>query len=360
MNKTTSIPIVRSTEMSTKGETDTIRIPAGMMNKAGLEVGDRLRVGADKIFFVAAALPGDNDKSTAFVSVIHEELVTASAKDITPLEVDVLTIGCDPEFVLLNKTTGAVVNADHVFGGKGPLGSDAGLGEIRPAPHLDPARVVENIRELMSAAKERTDSLAIGCSCYKGWTVGFHIHFGFPKSLLLQAAENSREFIDNSIAALDYLVGIPAMLRDTSDGRRGNGVYGKPGDFRISENTLEYRVPGGYHLRSPRYTAEMLTAAYCVIEDIVGRGHLISKHWSDMSRFFSGEHFSEVYNTPDKKNICRLLTNEDRTEAQKEIPKIKDIFASTIYGYGKNSQRIDSFLSCDSRESPFIFDNWLT
>lgn len=360
MIMTTSLPVVENKIMQLRKETDTIRIPSRLMNYVGVEIGDKLLLDDGRILLVGKAFLQDEKKATAFVSKVDPALIINEATKITPLAPDTMTIGCDPEFILLDKRTGEVVHADAIFSGKGPLGCDAGLAEIRPAPQLSPVDVVENIRELLSTAKQQTNLLPIACSSYKGWMVGFHIHFGFPKALLLQAAEHSREFIENTILVLDYLVGIPAMLRDTSDSRRAlPGEYGKPGDYKISENTLEYRVPGGFHLRCPRYALELMTAAYIVVEDVIGRGQLLNKYWSDTSSFFSREDFSNVYNIPNKKTIIKILTSKNKELAKKEIHNVKEVYKKIIYGYNRNKYIVDSFVEADSIASPFVFENWL-
>jgi len=356
---TMNIPIVGHETMRLLGETDTVRIPDRLMDLIGVEAGDTLRLANGQILFAAKAFPKDAGEATAFVSKVEHELSIGNML-ATTLSPNTMTIGCDPEFILLDKASGEVVDANEVFIGKGPLGCDAGLAEIRPAPCLDPAGVVKNIRKLLYTAQMQTRHLPIACSSYKGWMAGFHIHFGFPKALLLQAAEHSREFIENAILVLDYLVGIPAMLRDNSDSRRTSCVaYGRPGDYRISENTLEYRVPGGFHLRCPRYSLELMTAAYIVMEDIIGRARLASKYWSDMSKFFSEEHFSEVYNTPDRKTIADIMVSENRTAAVEEVERIRTTFENSLYGYSQSKHLVDSFLSADSAVGPFVFDNWL-
>lgn len=355
------IPVVENNKMKIRGEYDTIRMPKRLMELIGVVIGDTVRVEDGSLLFVAAPFSADSKSTVASVASTKNS-TSVNTLSVKPMAPNMISIGCDPEFILMDNKTGAVINADKVFRGYGPLGSDAGLAELRPSPHTCPLNVVHNIRALLEDASRKTTCIPIACSAYKGWVTGFHIHFGLPKALLLFAADKAQEFIENIILTLDYLVGIPSMLKDTTNDRRlSMGTYGKPGDYRVSENTLEYRVPGGFHLRSPELTLELLTSAYAVVEDIVGRGQLVTKYWSDMSSFFSEEHFSEVYHIPNKTRVKRALSLEDKGFAREELSRIEEIYSSIIYGYDRDEKEIKSFTTAseENKCSPFIFDNWL-
>jgi len=327
-------------------EDQLIRVPKLLREKLDIETGFFLRLKGSagtlllqtSIAYKADAL---NDNTVAYVSSSTFNLL--SAQHSIKLElVNDITIGCDPEFHLLDSATGFNVSARHFFSNYGELGNDCGLAEIRPRPSTKPKEVVNNISILLQQAhKKLVDSNAMrkysivmaAASHMNGMSAGFHIHFGLPKQLLTITSKHWRDVI---VDVLDYYVGVSAVLPEGNDDyiRRSTRFsrYGKPGDYRWDRTTLEYRVPGGHLLRHPILTHGILSIAKIVIQDVLSRLSKISKQFSeDINVDYQMLH--ALYPTlPTKEIIANAITSEDINEAVKHFkPIVKSV--SKMFGY---------------------------
>ena len=268
-----------------------------------------------------------------------------------------MMIGCDPEFILVSKDNN-IIDASSIFPAYGKLGSDGILGEIRPEPSSNVNVLINNMKNLIRQIKNKTEHFPIGMSSYKGYVSGFHIHFQFPEEIIKYCMKNSAEVMKDIVQVLDYYIGIPAMLFDESDARRlGQSCYGKPGDFRVSNFTMEYRVPGGIFLRHPRYVARLLSTAHCVMKNILGKLLVKTNGWSlgiEDSNFVS--HF---YKTPDKNVVRNALLSPDRGPASLLLNTCKYGFLSKMYIEKEEEECISEFLNVSKMEcSEILTDNW--
>ena len=122
---------------------------------------------------------------------------------------------------------------------------------------------------------------------------------------------------------MDYFVGLPAMLlEDTNIRRLGDGFYGRPGDYRVSAKTIEYRTPGGFHLRHPKYAAGIMGLALCVGNEVLNEYRDLSNNWRTLDRVNSFEHISRRFNLPPKREIRWALLEPSKQEAVKQLPNI--------------------------------------
>lgn len=200
-------------------------------------------------------------------------------KKPTPLQVDkTLTLGADPEFVLI-QADGGVRHACNVIRGgtSAKFGIDGGsvAVEIRPTPSKDPAKVVESIQNtLKDGARRYPGSLqfkwhAGGSSIHP---IGGHIHFGtnyLGDDYYCDSDQEAR-----LVRALDRFLAIPLLaVEDKSEARsrRGNTSYGQLTDWRTQDWGCEYRTPGSW-ITSPAVSLAALSLAKVVAcESISGR-----------------------------------------------------------------------------------------
>lgn len=258
----------------------------------------------------------------AFVSEFSPVL-TSKSSDVY-IEPHELTIGCDPELFLINKTTKRLALAHNILSKEGQLGSDGDLAELRPDYALSPEQLMINIRELITSIPSKVPlSLFPFASSWHAYRCcGFHVHLGLPIELLSFAADKTDALLKNIVAALDYFVGIPAAALDPDNKRRFNNEYGRPGDYRLSMRTLEYRTPGGFHLRSPLYTRSLLFSAFGVVERIIHDAEKESFGWKDTSKITDFSYFMEKYKLPPKKVIKSMFLTKDKEELKDVSIKI--------------------------------------
>lgn len=358
-----------SSLMTKQGESDTIRLSPKQRADLKIKLGRRLSLTAntgEKFSLVTQdSYIGDAafGEEVAFVTQDVLDRVTGSLTN--PLRV---TLGCDPEFVFLDAKKN-VLPANYWLPVSGVIGSDGPLAELRPMPEEHEDGVVDNLRKLIKTLPILMDVkfgstnliLPQGHSCWQNYAIGFHIHLGAPRELLTFAAPNTKEFMESFITVMDYFVGIPAMLLEDSNVRRlGNGTYGKAGDYRVSSKTIEYRTPGGFHLRHPEYAAGIMGLALCLGEEVLNGWRDMSNGWRDLDKFSAFEHFREKYNLPKKREIKWALTEPTKREAVKHLPNMI-----------RQLQRLDSFsahkksicnyfnlIANNTQYSPNLLENW--
>jgi hypothetical protein len=190
-----------------------------------------------------------------------------SAQDVDKI----LTLGADPEFVLV-QGGGSLKHASSVIRGglAAKFGVDGGsvAVEIRPSPSTDPAKVVESIQDTLKAgAKKYPESLL-----YKwhagGNTVhpiGGHIHFG--TMALNEDSWSNMQPEESALAkALDRFLAIPLLaIEDKGEARsrRVQSHYGQLSDWRAQNWGCEYRTPGSW-ITSPAVSLAVLSLAKVV------------------------------------------------------------------------------------------------
>lgn len=211
-----------------------------------------------------------------------------------------LTLGSDPEFLIIDKTTGKYVSSlDYIPGDKNEPVELTELGEgytiqkdnvlaefcvpyttnaedlynnIMKAVEFTNNNILPKELELVATTggtfyySELDNEYAktFGCSpSYNAWNysinvpkslnstyrgAGFHIHIG----------HNGDE--DQSVSlikALDLFVGLPSVLIDSDKIRRKQ--YGTAGEFRLTDFGCEYRVLGSFILSKKEYYDEIMS-----------------------------------------------------------------------------------------------------
>ena len=382
-----------------------IRIPDHLRKALDLRVGETLYLKTvddeSLVLTVYPALGKDEwyDSESAFVVKRVFDRVNLESKKKIESSLKLIeggvSLGCDPEFVIVDRNIGKAFPANSIIGGgaNAKIGSDHGLVEIRPDPAMDEHKLIENMRLLLIGARTKLDSLLEGAalrgnkSFYAGkdltfegrssilsykeklWFCGFHLHFGLhPRLRIGKKNTNYRgviAFLASTIMALDYFVAIPAIIpEDSNDSiRRTNGEYGQPGDFKHNKFfTLEYRVPGGHHMRSPMLSKGLIAIGALVVEDIMTKAQEITNGFTRLSKLSSYAKMRELYpQLPDYKVLKLALTTKDVNIAkdlyQGLVPQLEHMVK-----YEERKEAIAPFVeyisSGSHNISANIEDNW--
>jgi hypothetical protein len=382
-----------------------IRIPDHLRRTLSLEVGQTLYLktidDGNLVLTVYPALGKDEwyDNESAFVvkrvfDRINLENKKKTESNLKPIEGGV-SLGCDPEFLIVDRAVGKAIPSNSIIGGgtHSKIGSDHGLVEIRPDPAMDEETLVENMKFLLTGARTKLDTILEGAalrgnkSWYAGkdltfegrsaiksykdklWFCGFHLHFGLhPKLRIRKKNTNYRAvlaFLASTVMVLDYFVAIPAIIPegDSDSVRRVTSEFGNPGDFKHNKFfTLEYRVPGGHHMRSPMLARGLIGLGGLVVEDVMTKAQEITKGFTRLSKLSSYTKMRELYpQLPDYKVLKLALTAKDVSIAkdlyQGLVPQLEHLVS-----YEKRKGAIAPFVeyisSGDYNISANIEDNW--
>lgn len=359
-----NLELMVSQGMSRSGESDCIRMSKELMLSLGVVEGKKLSLttysGASISLRVCAM------ETVGSISYVTQTVLDSITGDTShPLEV---TLGCDPEFVFLNSKNN-MVPTNTWLPASGSIGSDGPLAELRPLPAYHESGVVENLRSLIKAlplliyAKFGNQSALSpqAHSCWENQAMGFHIHVSAPIELLTFAAPTTKVFLESFITALDYFVGVPAMLlEDTNVRRLGGGMYGNPGDYRVGPKTIEYRTPGGFHLRHPSYAAGIMGLALCVSEELLNEYRNLTNGWRSLNKYSSFEHIKKRYNLPNKSEIRGSLLEPTKKDAVEQLPNMLKQLKSfnSFTAHDKAITTYFKLLASNTQFSPNILDNW--
>jgi hypothetical protein len=275
-----------------------------------------------------------------------------------------VTLGTDPEFFIVKD--GNILNPSKYFNKHDMCGHDGMLAELRPLPSLNSTKVAENIKALLMQAKNKINQMEpkanlLAYSHYKGTTAGFHLHYGIPQALLGKQHIN-KLLIGLLVRVMDYYVAIPSIIPEghSDSGRRCAPLlsYGKIGDYRIDERTLEYRVPGGNLLRHPILTNGLLALGATVIEDALSRFAISTENFNSKV-VLTYENLKDIYSDiPDPSELYQIVCVPSIDPAKKHINFIMDDVRSMV-SYGKRKNIIEEFFShLETQFSNNLSDNW--
>lgn len=175
-----------------------------------------------------------------------------------------LMVGADPEFVVRDPITGAIVDysgLESFSNSFGALGTDAGpCAEIRPSPG-SPRQVTENIGALLrQALKGRYADKILLAGGGRDWSysTGGHIHFNVH-----WRGEDEKNRI---LKLLDRYIGIPMKLLPGGP-RNGNqnAGYSVLSAYDSKSYGFEYRTPPSW-LTDPRLTEAVLSVGYLIAD----------------------------------------------------------------------------------------------
>jgi len=363
-----------------------IRLPAALRNDSNVKIGSFLYLKSKKsnnliplqiaVSYAVDAIKSDDcgyvSRDTYGQLLIKKEHVNSSVKPA-----DDVLIGADPEFFLVDRSTGGNISANHFFHHYGDVGSDCGLAELRPRPSFDEYELVSNLNVLLNKAythlsnrtlfKNREVDM-IAASMLNGAAAGFHVHFGLPSVLLTGTAE-CHQMLRRMVDVLDYYVGIPSILPEGSEDFRRRSdkysKYGKPGDYRSDNLTMEYRVPGGHLLRHPVLSKGLFAISIVVMKDILSRFKIYSNNYKDIFRLKDYSNLIDMYpKLPGRSEVYKAVVSNDTKKAILHTVSImKDI--SKMIGYRERSKSITdyfdyilTYLEYDKKVNGNIEENW--
>ena len=282
--------------------------------------------------------------------------------------------------MLIDRTTTNVVNASFFFNKWGETGYDGLMLELRPHHSTREDVVVNNLWNLIQRSRGIIDKriakggwnkfygytgnplMITAVSAYRQLTVGFHLHYGLPKELLGWP----KRFIANQIVkVMDYYVGIPAIVpeQDVDVHRRTVPymAYGKPGDYRIDNRTLEYRVAGGSLMRAPILARGIMALGAVVMEDITSRIRHATDGFVDLDVMTTDEDIRKIYpKLPAAMTIFSTICSPSIAPAERMLVTIrKDV--EKMVGYRRRASSIDAYFDAIENHvnfSPDVEENW--
>lgn len=350
-----------SKKMSSLGENNIVRLAKRLSDELGYFPGDKIDVrGRQGTITLSVELSYVEDiiedDGCGFISFeTYDKILSESPKKIT--------VGCDPEFVLLDKR-GKMIHANSILSYHGRLGSDGELGELRPAPAENEYQLVENLRELIVGLKEKCDKYGLDAqahSYFRRFLLGFHIHIDMPDEVLYFVSEKTEGFLKNMAFVMDYLVGVPSMLIEDNSARRLTKLYGNPSDKRLSARTLEYRTLGGSHLRHPDYAAGIAGLSLCVCKDFLSRAKNDSHGWRNFKEVSKINYVRELYSIPEKQKVIGLFGEKRKNNSIAHLVPIAETLES-LSTFKEHSRSIRHFLKLileNKQYPPNIIQNWL-
>ena len=173
-------------------------------------------------------------------------------------------LGADPELgIAIN---GRIVRASSLVqtwrSGRNEFGLDGctSVAEIRPAPAIEPADVVANIKRCLEIGathlwptqprlRFKAGSMAAN------WPIGGHIHVGCGSITECRSLQGPLSLVFDA-----FLAPITLLLEDPREAvrRRTHGGYGRLGDHREQNWGMEYRTPGSW-ITSPAIAMGILS-----------------------------------------------------------------------------------------------------
>jgi len=283
--------------------------------------------------------------------------------------VDTITMGCDPEFFIINRYNGNLIPPANFFKKWDSIGYDGLLCELRPNPHVEPKIVTNTLFGMLSSIQNKfveqglTQLMSYASSAAFGLTAGFHCHMGIPKNLLNKRAPNYQTYINIIVKALDYYVGVLSIIPEgTTENQRRCAPfisYGKVSDYRIDNRTLEYRVPGGTLLKSPELSCGLLSLCSLVSTDVISKLKAYTNDFKHVDIPQEDYLLKELYpNVPDIKTLYQLICVPDTLAA---IQASKNIFyeLSNMLNYKKHEKNIITFeKNIHKSTNNDIWNNW--
>lgn len=181
---------------------------------------------------------------------------------------DKLTIGADPEIVLVNPLTNRYVSAQSVLR---PTNDEFGLDgnpttlELRPHHTTEPLALCDNIFNLLNEARKQHPQvfrLQLKSSD-KNVIAGGHLHFGHSNLKLSKWSNPAKYSLDSLLSTLLAFVEIPE-----NRSARLNSDYGHLGDMRSADWGIEYRTPPSW-LASRKLAEAVTSLGYSIVDKVL-------------------------------------------------------------------------------------------
>lgn len=347
-----------------------ISLPTALRLDLGALVGQQLQIragGEALLLEIVEQLHPEQE-----LALVHSNVLSKIKQNEVELTIPDVTLGCDPEFFILwqNKRVSAATYLPFA----GQIGCDGELGELRPTYGRHESHVVGTLGKLIPKIPDKLQRAPwahgfpagghqFQYEAHSYWmniAAGFHVHLGIPPEILNTRKDFNRASMNHIVRCLDWYVSVPLVPLETSHGRRlGKSNYGKPGDYRPANVTLEYRTPGAFYLRSPKMAAGLLGLSLLVTENIIARLKVASRNFVNLHKLTSAD-LQGVMPIPSPNHILGTLTHPDVREAQRELGGIRRQLEA-LPTYGKHSQSVEEFFRAveeQERPDPNLLMNW--
>jgi bifunctional DNA-binding transcriptional regulator/antitoxin component of YhaV-PrlF toxin-antitoxin module len=215
-----------------------------------------------------------------------------------------ITIGADPELLVMDKNTSELIPASYLIKDEGEIGLDSRtleggklvlpVLELRPSYSTNPIDVYNSIEKLFKELEDKFSFQNIGLYAgsaphYHYW-IGGHIHFGIKSSSKL-------------IRALDNYLNLPLlMISQTTTARQRNRTYGFLGNYRNKDHGgFEYCSLGSW-LISPQITlgvlclAKVVVSEFYYLKDIYIVNHLDSRAYYSVNKNYFTDKVKNIIN----------------------------------------------------------------
>lgn len=356
---------IKTSEIMTKylgfyiNENRMLRIPKVLREQLNFEVGQQIlmKTISDEsiILHIGNCYLSDLEDDETFCYVtkhIFEKInIDINTNKFNIECIDNITLGCDPEFFLIDKQNRKMLKAHMFFKKWGQVGCDNILAELRPKPSLTTIGLTNNIYSLICSARnilnynniyDPNRITMLAASSYNNSSAGFHLHFGLPKDILGKKP-NKMNIMCQVVRVMDYYISIPTTVieGDTDTNRRSNIFlsYGKPGDFRLDNKTLEYRVPGGSLLKHPILTKGLIALGAVVTEDIISK----LSYYTEKFKNLYWDNFKDIYpNVLDTQTVYNIICSKNTYIARKYLDPIYSDIQKMI-GFNKRRKDIEEF-----------------
>ncbi len=353
-----------------KQEYNYIRMSQSLREKLGVITGQRLQLrGKEELILeIRSSLKREDD--VAYVSPVNFKRI--KGPPVVEFEILEVTLGCDPEFFVIYKNR--LVSAATYLPYSGQIGCDGTLGELRPSYGRHERQVIANLKNLIpqiprkmkrsswarTMPRDGSQFQLEAHSFYAQLPAGFHVHLGIPPEILNTRKDFNRMAMNHIVQCLDWYVGVPLVPLETNHQRRlGGAQYGKPGDYRPSNLTLEYRVPGAFYLRSPALAEGLLGMCLLITENIVSRLKVASGNFVDLHRLTKPD-LQAVMPIPEPDEIRGTLLDRDLKVAKKHLGAIHKQF-SELATYDKHQDGVENFfrlVETGKRPTADLLHNW--
>ena len=348
-----------------------LRIPAAYREATHLLVNDfiylRNNDGVLETFQVAEAFKEDvtyNPNMAYATSAVYNRVVHEEPTSEVNLVHDI-TLGCDPEVFIADKFTNNILAAYRYMAKNGSVGHDGLLLEFRPNPSTQASEVCFNLWQLIKKARFLFDSkpegkriVMLAGSSFNGMTAGFHLHYGLPRGLLGRRP-GTFNLARLMTAVFDYYVGVPSILpegnKDVVRRTMKHMRYGKPGEYRLSNRTFEFRMPGGINMVHPVLAQGLMSLGAAVAQDVASRINTCTDCFTNLSEVSSALDFRELYpNLPETGEFYATICNPDIGRARAHFEVIKEDVRKMV-GYKSRAADIESYF--EVLDLDLIFNN---
>lgn len=269
-----------------------------------------------------------------------------------------LTLGADPEFVIVDPTTGYMQHAANLlmdaYKSK-KFGADGLLAELRPDPAASAKKLVKNILELLESRKELDKnnkwiggaSYGVGIKNHAIHAIGGHIHVGQPSTLSDKTKQEKDVIFRRIISILDELVAAPLVRIDgpNQERRRVSSMYGRYGDTREQVGRFEWRVPSGLWLINPELAEAVLGTTQAVSE---GCYEVIAEHKYNNDFVSSHEDrengFLRKMNAEKTNNISKIINESNPMNIDDDFINKCANKLRNLSSYKRHKDEIDAFV----------------